>query len=131
MQKYKNKKVEYDGIMFDSTAERDFYLFLLKKHRKDDIIVQPSYTLLEAFRDSEGKLVRAITYKGDFEVLGTVYDVKGMLLPIFAIKEKLFKHKFKDKKLICVCKAPRYTGHDWIELSELKKLRKDRKARGI
>lgn len=131
MSKYNSKKVEYEGIKFDSIQERDFYIFLLKKHKKDDIIVQPSYTLLKSFRDKEGKLVRSITYKGDFDVLGTVYDVKGMVLPIFSIKEKLFKKEFPDKKLICVCKAPLYTGQEWIELSELKKIRKERKSRGI
>ena len=70
---------------------------------------------------------RAITYKADFEVLGVSYDVKGMTLPIFLLKEKLFKYKFPEKKLKVICKAPKYTGKEWIELSELKKIRKDRK----
>ena len=69
--KYKNKKVEFEGIKFDSEMEKDFYLYLLKKYKKEDIIVQPSYELLESFRDKEGKLVRAITYKADFEVRTT------------------------------------------------------------
>ena len=125
--KYKNKKVEFEGIKFDSEAEKDFYIYLLKNHKKEDIIIQPSYTLIESFRDSEGKLNRAITYKADFEVLGVSYDVKGMTLPIFLLKEKLFKYKFPEKKLKVICKAPKYTGLEWIELSELKKIRKDRK----
>ena len=107
--------------------EKDFYIYLLKNHKKDEIIIQPSYTLIESFRDSEGKLNRAITYKADFEVLGVSYDVKGMTLPIFLLKEKLFKYKFPEKKLKVICKAPKYTGLEWIELSELKKIRKDRK----
>ena len=125
--KYKNKKVEFEGIKFDSEMEKDFYIYLLKNHKKDEIIIQPSYTLIEAFRDNEGKLNRAITYKGDFEVNGTVYDVKGMVLPVFLIKEKLFKKKFPEKKLKVICKAPKYTGLEWIELSELKKIRKENK----
>ena len=107
--------------------EKDFYIYLLKNHKKDEIIIQPSYTLIESFRDSEGKLNRAITYKADFEVLGVSYDVKGMTLPIFLLKEKLFKKKFPEKKLKVICKAQKYTGLEWIELSELKKIRKDRK----
>ena len=124
--KYKNKKVEFEGIKFDSEMEKDFYIYLLKNHKKDEIIIQPSYTLIESFRDSEGKLVRAITYKADFEVLGVAYDVKGMTLPIFLLKEKLFKYKFPEKKLKVICKAPKYTGKEWIELSELKKIRKEK-----
>ena len=92
--KYKNKKVEFEGIKFDSEMEKDFYLYLLKKHKKEDIIIQPSYTLLEAFRDKGGKLIRAITYKADFEVLGVSYDVKGIVLPVFLLKEKLPKVQF-------------------------------------
>ena len=122
--KYKNKKVEFEGIKFDSEMEKDFYLYLLKKYKKEDIIVQPSYTLLESFRDKDGKLIRAITYKADFEVLGVSYDVKGMILPVFLLKEKLFKYKYPEKTLKVICKAPKYTGLEWIELSELKKIRR-------
>ena len=125
--KYKNKKVEFEGIKFDSEMEKDFYLYLLKKHKKEDIIVQPSYTLLESFRDKDGKLIRAITYKADFEVLGVSYDVKGIVLPVFLLKEKLFKYKYPEKKLKVICKAQKYTGLEWIELSELKKIRKEKK----
>lgn len=127
MSKYKSKKSECEGIMFDSEAERDFYIYLMKKYSRDIIIIQPSYTLLESFRDNQGKLVRAITYKGDFEVNGTVYDVKGMVLPLFVIKEKLFKKKFPEKTLKVICKAPKYTGKEWIELSELKEIRRNKK----
>ena len=125
--KYKNKKVEFEGIKFDSEMEKDFYLYLLKKYKKEDIIVQPSYTLLEAFKDKEDKLIRAIIYKADFEVLGVSYDVKGIVLPVFLLKEKLFKYKYPEKELKVICKAPKYTGLEWIELSELKKIRKGKK----
>ena len=125
--KYKNKKVEFEGIKFDSEMENDFYLYLLKKHKKEDIIMQPSYTLLESFIDKDGKLIKAITYKADFEVLGVSYDVKGMILPVFLLKEKLFKYKYPEKTLKVICKAPKYTGLEWIELSELKKIRKEKK----
>ena len=124
--KYKNKKVEFEGIKFDSEMEKDFYLYLLKKYKKEDIIIQPSYTILESFRDKEGKLIRAITYKADFEVLGVSYDVKGIVLPVFLLKEKLFKYKHPEKILKVICKAPKYTGLEWIELSELKKIRKEK-----
>ena len=125
--KYKNKKVEHEGIKFDSEMEKDFYLYLLKKYKKEDIIIQPSYTILESFRDKEDKLIRAITYKADFEVLGVSYDVKGMILPVFLLTEKLFKYKYPEKTLKIICKAPKYTGLEWIELSELKKIRKGKK----
>lgn len=127
--KYKNKKVEFDGVKFDSEMELKFYKYLLTKHDKSEIIVQPSYTLIDSFRDNEGKLVRAITYKADFEVLGVLYDVKGMSLPLFLIKEKLFKYRYPEKTLKVITKAPSYTGKEWIELSELKKIRKEKKCK--
>ena len=125
--KYNAKKVEVDGIIFDSKMESEFYEYLLTKHRKEDIVLQPVYKLLDSFKDKKGKLVRGITYKADFEVLGVLYDVKGMATPVFSIKEKLFKKRYPDIELKCVTKAPNYSGVEWIEISELKKLRKARK----
>ena len=55
------------------------------------------------------------------------YDVKGIVLPVFLLKEKLFKYKYPEKTLKVICKAPKYTGLEWIELSELKKIRKGKK----
>ena len=65
--KYNNKKVIYDGITFDSEMEKEFYLALLKKYKKDEIKVQPKFELQQSFRDRENKLQRAITYTADFQ----------------------------------------------------------------
>ena len=52
---------------------------------------------------------------------------QGIVLPVFLLQEKLFKYKYPEKTLKVICKSPKYTGLEWIELSELKKIRKGKK----
>lgn len=132
MSKYNNKKVVYDGITFDSKAERDYYLYLLDLKQRGivtDIQLQPSFLLQEKFRKN-GKLYREITYKADFEVRYAdghveIVDVKGMVTKDFAIKQKLFEYKYPALRLLLVAYSQIDGG--WIELSELKKARSSRK----
>ena len=132
MNKYKNKKVEFECIVFDSEMELKFYKYLLTKYSKEEIVLQPKFLLQESFRDNQGILQRKIEYIADFMILDTkeVIDVKGFQDQKFPIKKKLFLYKFREYTLKLLTAAPKYTGKEWIELDELKKVRKGRKNNG-
>lgn len=101
--KFHAKKVEIDGILFDSKRESEYY-----KRFKNLICVgivtkiecHPKYTLLESFKDCNGKTERAITYKPDFRLTyedGSVevIEVKSKRTakePDYIMRRKLFKH---------------------------------------
>ena len=131
MNKYHNNKVKYDGIIFDSEMEKDFYIFLLQRYDKKDIVLQPQFELQEKFTDADNNKVRAITYTADFQTGIIVWDVKGMMTQQGEIRCKMFKYKYKHLYLKVITKAPKYTGKDWIEFNELKKVRKDRKLQKV
>lgn len=114
--KYGNKKVEYDGISFDSKKEMQRYLVLKEAQEKgiiSDLELQPQYELIPKVTERyiqhlktkdkvcERTVQLPITYKGDFRYkkdgVTVVEDVKAsayMLDPKFLIKEKLFRWKF-------------------------------------
>ena len=106
MSKYKNKKVEYDGITFDSKKEADYYhqLKWLKANKQiKGFELQPKFILQEKFKKN-GKHYRAITYKADFKVIGLdgkaeIIDIKGFVTPMFSIKQKMFEKNFPDLSL--------------------------------
>ena len=109
--KYRNKKVEYKGIKFDSIKEKDYYLIL--KHyenngkikdlkRQVEFILQPSFKV-------DNKTIRAIKYIADFSYTDTatnekvVVDVKSSITAkdkTYIIKKKLFMYKYKDYKFM-------------------------------
>jgi|SRR5690625_774699 len=103
--KYGNRKVEIDGLTFDSKAEALYYSELKLRQRAGEIQsfkLQPRYRLLEGFTDKHGKKHRPIDYVADFEILHNdntfeVVDVKGMQTQVFRIKEKLFCNKYPYK----------------------------------
>lgn len=102
--KYGNRKVEVDGILFDSKAEARRYqeLKLLELGGNiADLKRQPLFVLEEGFRDRNGKHERAITYIADFEYVENgvhvVEDVKSAFTrgdKVYRIKAKLFKKRF-------------------------------------
>lgn len=104
MSKYGAKKVTIDGITFDSKAEGRYYEHLLKLKKTgavEDFEMQKAFTLLDRFAHPQtGRIVRAITYKADFEVLYAdgrieVVDIKGFLTPEFKIKAKMFMFRYQ------------------------------------
>lgn len=122
MSKYNAKKVVIDGITFDSRAEGAYYQRLLKLKKSgvvDDFEMQKTYTLLDKFTHPEsGKTVRAIKYVADFEVCYTdgrveVVDIKGMLTPVFRIKEKLFLYRYRIPLVLLKYKARQ---NEFVEL---------------
>ncbi|PTL00219.1 hypothetical protein BUZ31_05115 [Staphylococcus haemolyticus] len=130
MSKYNAKKVEYKGILFDSTVECEFYKFLEKQinvGKFDHIEIQPRYELIPKL-DKQ----RKTEYIADFalfkdDVLVEVIDVKGMPTEVAKLKAKMFRHKYPKVKLTWICKAPKYTGQEWITYEELIKVRRERK----
>lgn len=50
MGKIASKKTDVNGILFDSETEASYYLYLLKQPNVKNIVLQPQYTLLEAFK---------------------------------------------------------------------------------
>jgi hypothetical protein len=116
--KYKNKKVEYNGIIFDSKKEMSRYVFLKEMEDKgliSNLERQERFCLIPTIKeDYEVKLKTkiavktrtvqlAITYTCDFTYMKdgvkVVEDVKASpksasLDKVFLIKEKLFRWKY-------------------------------------
>ena len=99
--KYGNKKVEVDGIKFDSKHESDIYLKLKTAERCGAIhnlrlqvpfVLQDKYTI-------NGKTVRAIKYIADFTFENKdgsqeVWDAKGIKTEVYKLKKKLFEYRY-------------------------------------
>lgn len=116
--KYGNKKVEYQGITFDSKREMQRYVVLKEAEGKgliSDLGLQPKFELVPAIKEKYVKHLKTkdkvcertaqlpITYTADFRYVKdgntVVEDVKASphmaaLDPKFLIKEKLFRWKF-------------------------------------
>ena len=127
--KYRNIKIEYDNIKFDSILEKDFYIFLLKTNKKEDIIIQPKFNLIPKY-EKNGEKIREANYIADFQVKDVIYDVKTLMTatPVFKLKEKLFNYNCPNLQLICVNKTTKKMQNEgWLEFEEYKKIEKYRK----
>lgn len=130
MSKYNAKKVEYKGHVFDSKVECEYYQYLESKMNGvnyDRIEIQPRYELIP----KTGKQ-RKTEYIADFALylndeLIEVIDVKGMATETAKLKAKMFRYLYRDVKLTWICKAPKYTGLEWITHEELVRVRRQRK----
>lgn len=102
MNKYRNKKITVDGILFDSKNEAARYQEL-KILEKAGIIkslrLQPEYELQPKFKIGK-KTERSIKYIADFEYIEglktIVEDVKGFVTKDFSIKRKMFLFKYGE-----------------------------------
>ena len=99
--KYRNKKTEVDGILFDSKREANRYLVLKAMEESGEIRFlrrQVKYTLIRGVRWSDGKKHRDTVYVADFvyEKAGklVVEDVKGFRTPVYKIKREIMKTLF-------------------------------------
>lgn len=98
MNKYRNRKVELDGNIFDSKKEAERYKVLKEMEDKGEIKylqLQPTFVLQESFTHPQWGKQRSITYKADFEYMMMngdiiVEDVKGVKTEVYKIKKKLF-----------------------------------------
>lgn len=127
--KYKAKKIEVDGVVFDSQIEARYYKQLKWLQDNDQILffrIQPRYLLQEAF-EKDGRRFRKIEYVADFEVHHKdgsieVVDVKGVETEAFKIKRKMFEMKYPHK--LSLVTYDKVLG--WVELDKLKKIKKGR-----
>lgn len=130
--KYNSKKIIVDGIKFDSMQESSYYLLLKDKLANKEIKsfeLQPSYELTPKFMKN-GKLIRAMTYAPDFLIVHLddsleAIDVKGFSTQASEMRKKLFDYRYPDIKLTWISYVKKYGG--WIEINELKRLRKENK----
>jgi hypothetical protein len=126
MNKYGNKKVTYDGIVFDSKREMYRYMdlcFLVRAGAISDLRRQVVYELIPAQREKstrvykkgrkkgqpiEGKIIeKAVTYRADFTYIDNatgetiVEDSKGFRTKEFVIKRKLmlYVHGIKVREV--------------------------------
>lgn len=99
--KYKNKKVEYDGHKFDSQKEKAYYIKLKLMEKADEIFdleLQKEFVLIETFKLND-KTYRKMVYKADFTYLDRdgkyhVIDTKGFKTKEYLLKKKLMAWKY-------------------------------------
>ena len=105
--KYKNQKVIFDGIEFDSILERNRYLELklLEKAKEiKDIRRQVIFELQPSYKKNN-KTIRAINYVADFVYYDLkknktiIEDTKGFRTEIFKLKKKMFEYKYPDLEI--------------------------------
>jgi predicted nuclease of restriction endonuclease-like RecB superfamily len=97
--KYGAKKIEIDGHVFDSKREAEFYQIyklLLDGGQLTSLELQPQFELQPHFRDSEGKMERAIKYTPDFLLTypdgkKLAVEVKGFRTRDYILRRKLFR----------------------------------------
>ena len=102
--KYRAKKTEVDGILFDSKKEASRYNELKLLERAGvikDLALQPNFLLQEGFK-CQGTH-RKIEYIADFMYFDeekketVVEDVKGFKTDVYKLKKKLFLKRYGDK----------------------------------
>lgn len=107
MEKYRSKKNEIDWIKFSSLLEWRFYKYFRDNSIKI-IELQPRYELQSWFR-YQGKAIRKIEYVADFKIEyeGDIFivDAKGMNVPVFALKYKLWLRKYGDENTLIIAKS--------------------------
>ena len=98
--KYNARKLEIDGITFDSIAEAERYreLQLLQQAGEiSDLECQPVFVLQPSFKVN-GKTERAIKYYADFRYTENggvvVEDVKGYKTKTYTIKRKMLLYRY-------------------------------------
>ena len=104
--KYRNKKTEIDGIIFDSKKEADYYQRLkIMKHIGEiqDFDRQVAFELQPEF-EKDGQKIRAIRYIADFVIYKKdnsveIVDTKGIRTKDFELKRKMFEYKYQQYKL--------------------------------
>ena len=97
--KYNAKKVEYDGIKFDSLFELKCWIYLeelVKEGKINNLQRQVKFNLIPA-----NSVYRALNYVADFTFfVGDKYivaDAKGYITTEFKIKQKIFYDKYGNQ----------------------------------
>lgn len=105
--KYGNKKVSVDGIVFDSKKEANRYkelLLLEKAGAIKDLTRQVEFLLIPSQYDNNKCIERKCSYRADFVYFDhkgqlVVEDAKGVRTPEYIIKRKLMLHVHKIRIL--------------------------------
>ena len=97
--KYNARKIEYNGIKFDSAFELKCWKYLEQLAKEDKITNLQRQVRFEII--PANSVYRALTYVADFTFyVGDKYivaDAKGLVLPEFKIKQKIFFDKYKNE----------------------------------
>ena len=99
--KYKNKKVVYNGMKFDSKKEMDYYIklnMLEKAGKIKDLRLQVPFVVLETFKLND-KTYKKTKYIADFTYYDKegkyhVVDTKGVRTDVYKLKKKLMAWKY-------------------------------------
>jgi hypothetical protein len=95
--KYGNKKLEVDGVKFDSKLELFCHDLLTKM--KFEFEFQKKIILIDGFRYNK-KAIRPITLTVDFVVknndIDYYIDIKGFATDVSKIKYKMLRYQLKD-----------------------------------
>jgi len=105
--KYNARKIEVNGIVFDSRKEAGKYIELKLLQRAGEVVdiqLQPEFVLVSDF-EHRGKKVRGIKYTADFLVRWRdgrvqVIDVKGYRTRDYIIRKKLFLLKYPEYEFV-------------------------------
>lgn len=102
--KYGNKKVQVDGITFDSKHEANRYLelkLLEKANLISDLELQKKFELIPTQRDDKGKVIeRSANYIADFYYYDKTLnkyiceDSKGYRNDLYILKKKLMRYVY-------------------------------------
>lgn len=97
--KYNAHKAEYNGIKFDSQFELKCWIYLeelASEGKINDLNRQVKFEIIPA-----NSVYRAVNYVADFTFYAgdkyIVADAKGLILPEFRIKQKIFYDKYKKQ----------------------------------
>ena len=97
--KYRNKKTEANGIMFDSKKEASYYLYLkslLDAGVIKDLHLQVPFVLIE--KSQYGRVIKYVAdfvYEQDGQMI--VVDVKGVKTDVYKLKKRLMAEKYGIK----------------------------------
>lgn len=106
--KYKNQKIVYQGIKFDSKRECERYkeLKLLERAKKiKNLRLQVKYTLIPKQLENSKVIERECSYVADFVYFDNdlqqeiIEDCKGMKTDVYKLKKKLMLHVYGIKIL--------------------------------
>lgn len=114
--KINSKRVEYDGHVFDSQTECDFYIHMSNSKLVSDIVLHPTYLLMDAFEipsivtKTGTRKRRKMEYTPDLECTiegkGRIaFDVKGSRFAIskdFPLRRKLFEQKYGRELVVAI-----------------------------
>lgn len=129
------KKTEriYDGIVFDSKMEMDYYIEKILPSLESGEIKsferQKRFLLQPDFK-RDGKSIRKIEYVADFYITYAdghvlVVDVKGYPDSVATLKRKMFWYQYPELDYIWLTKVVRYGG--WLPKEEVDKIRRANK----